>query len=196
MRQVEFVHVFFFNDTATTEIYTLSLHDALPISSVWPDTRAPGTTMVYVPSSLLSAPSPMTGIATSTWPRGKPPSLVTFPVMVTGSWAGALATTSRASATAANTLRTMRRMMGPPGTAGNGRTASLSPRYEAVPGGAIEMRRAAGCVRRPPSGARRPAPIKPKPGAGAPGLADRGEWPSHSTHDLHFTLPSESALPR
>src|SRR5690349_24200836 len=28
---------FFFNDTATTEIYTLSLHDALPISS-----RAPG----------------------------------------------------------------------------------------------------------------------------------------------------------
>src|SRR2546428_11820304 len=26
---------FFFNDTATTEIYTLSLHDALPISSAW-----------------------------------------------------------------------------------------------------------------------------------------------------------------
>ena len=24
--------LFFFNDTATTEIYTLSLHDALPIS--------------------------------------------------------------------------------------------------------------------------------------------------------------------
>src|SRR5262249_60687205 len=27
---------FFFNDTATTEIYTLSLHDALPISDVHP----------------------------------------------------------------------------------------------------------------------------------------------------------------
>src|SRR5258708_19033460 len=27
-----FYYVFFFNDTATTEIYTLSLHDALPIS--------------------------------------------------------------------------------------------------------------------------------------------------------------------
>src|SRR3712207_8323141 len=27
-----FVIIFFFNDTATTEIYTLSLHDALPIS--------------------------------------------------------------------------------------------------------------------------------------------------------------------
>src|SRR3712207_7445329 len=26
-------HFFFFNDTATTEIYTLSLHDALPIFS-------------------------------------------------------------------------------------------------------------------------------------------------------------------
>src|SRR5260221_9676401 len=26
---------FFFNDTATTEIYTLSLHDALPILSAW-----------------------------------------------------------------------------------------------------------------------------------------------------------------
>src|SRR5947208_14527259 len=31
---------FFFNDTATTEIYTLSLHDALPIS---PMTRPPFT---------------------------------------------------------------------------------------------------------------------------------------------------------
>src|SRR2546422_6151035 len=26
---------FFFNDTATTEIYTLSLHDALPICPLW-----------------------------------------------------------------------------------------------------------------------------------------------------------------
>src|SRR5947208_8222654 len=30
---IAFYCVFFFNDTATTEIYTLSLHDALPISS-------------------------------------------------------------------------------------------------------------------------------------------------------------------
>src|SRR5258708_1797867 len=29
--------VFFFNDTATTEIYSLSLHDALPISHCRPD---------------------------------------------------------------------------------------------------------------------------------------------------------------
>src|SRR3954449_11111581 len=39
--------MFFFNDTATTEIYTLSLHDALPIScassacACWPRTTAP-----------------------------------------------------------------------------------------------------------------------------------------------------------
>src|SRR5207237_9766366 len=32
---------FFFNDTATTEIYTLSLHDALPISQARGHRRAP-----------------------------------------------------------------------------------------------------------------------------------------------------------
>src|SRR5256886_10114387 len=31
-----FLLFFFFNDTATTEIYTLSLHDALPISALDP----------------------------------------------------------------------------------------------------------------------------------------------------------------
>src|SRR5256886_10121588 len=33
---------FFFNDTATTEIYTLSLHDALPISERFPQFRGWG----------------------------------------------------------------------------------------------------------------------------------------------------------
>src|SRR5258708_28524797 len=33
-RSLVFSLLFFFNDTATTEIYTLSLHDALPISRV------------------------------------------------------------------------------------------------------------------------------------------------------------------
>src|SRR5690554_5948021 len=32
-----FFFLFFFNDTATTEIYTLSLHDALPISKIFLD---------------------------------------------------------------------------------------------------------------------------------------------------------------
>src|SRR2546430_12477458 len=39
--------IFFFNDTATTEIYTLSLHDALPISAKTNSARNP-TTMVGV----------------------------------------------------------------------------------------------------------------------------------------------------
>src|SRR3989475_12703867 len=34
--------LFFFNDTATTEIYTLSLHDALPIVHAGPDQRGGG----------------------------------------------------------------------------------------------------------------------------------------------------------
>ena len=38
---------FFFNDTATTEIYTLSLHDALPI---WLERRsAPGADIEFAP---------------------------------------------------------------------------------------------------------------------------------------------------
>src|SRR3712207_9204799 len=35
---------FFFNDTATTEIYTLSLHDALPIFELVVDTPSVGQT--------------------------------------------------------------------------------------------------------------------------------------------------------
>src|SRR5260221_8671765 len=46
------VHTFFFfNDTATTEIYTLSLHDALPISMPWAccATAPPGPSMPCTP---------------------------------------------------------------------------------------------------------------------------------------------------
>src|SRR3989442_3974021 len=39
---------FFFNDTATTEIYTLSLHDALPISA---SARARAATAAIAPRS-------------------------------------------------------------------------------------------------------------------------------------------------
>src|SRR2546425_9377237 len=44
------IFFFFFNDTATTEIYTLSLHDALPIC---PTKNALPTPSV-IPSSLLA----------------------------------------------------------------------------------------------------------------------------------------------
>src|SRR4051794_41978483 len=49
------VSFFFFNDTATTEIYTLSLHDALPISS-WTATGSSASTGVR--SSRSTKPSP------------------------------------------------------------------------------------------------------------------------------------------
>src|SRR3712207_8104324 len=41
---------FFFNDTATTEIYTLSLHDALPISPcIMPGRASPGARLRRTP---------------------------------------------------------------------------------------------------------------------------------------------------
>src|SRR5216684_4987085 len=39
-----FRQAFFFNDTATTEIYTLSLHDALPISACSSSSRSASST--------------------------------------------------------------------------------------------------------------------------------------------------------
>src|SRR6266487_3188565 len=42
------VHFFFFNDTATTEIYTLSLHDALPIYLGQPDRQHPAEPAVHL----------------------------------------------------------------------------------------------------------------------------------------------------
>src|SRR3712207_8938352 len=65
------VRFFFFNDTATTEIYTLSLHDALPISvsdgagepppadgavySIVIDPLAPAVTMLCAPGLAVHA---------------------------------------------------------------------------------------------------------------------------------------------
>src|SRR5712672_4711719 len=52
-----FFFFFFFNDTATTEIYTLSLHDALPISAR--------------PRSTPSSSACSTGAAGSSTPRSE-----------------------------------------------------------------------------------------------------------------------------
>src|SRR5215813_4084751 len=51
--------VFFFNDTATTEIYTLSLHDALPIWSP-PRTPLPARTVDAAPGTPPCASVPPT----------------------------------------------------------------------------------------------------------------------------------------
>src|SRR3712207_8560038 len=47
--------IFFFNDTATTEIYTLSLHDALPISA---DLHRGGHGVTRAPAS-WTLPAPL-----------------------------------------------------------------------------------------------------------------------------------------
>src|SRR2546425_555662 len=71
---------FFFNDTATTEIYTLSLHDALPIwpSRAWKPSRcsscAPTTRWTCSPPSSRrcgprTSPAPPRRPSTAHWPR-------------------------------------------------------------------------------------------------------------------------------
>src|SRR5256885_5713073 len=55
---VLFIVFFFFNDTATTEIYTLSLHDALPISS--------STTSIF-PGAPDRTPDLTTSLSSNTW---------------------------------------------------------------------------------------------------------------------------------
>src|SRR3712207_7608887 len=53
---ISFSMFFFFNDTATTEIYTLSLHDALPI---WPGQRLPDLALMGQPGlAQLLPPGP------------------------------------------------------------------------------------------------------------------------------------------
>ena len=49
---------FFFNDTATTEIYTLSLHDALPISLSHPLLHQKGPT-ARCDAAFFTRPSPI-----------------------------------------------------------------------------------------------------------------------------------------
>src|SRR2546427_5424957 len=57
---------FFFNDTATTEIYTLSLHDALPISSR-------SMRLAHSPTRRVSSPScwAAPGAIEASWARSE-----------------------------------------------------------------------------------------------------------------------------
>src|SRR3712207_7479823 len=63
-----YVYDFFFNDTATTEIYTLSLHDALPICS---PVLVLGSVSRHQPRPRAAAAGPCTGSASSTPERGR-----------------------------------------------------------------------------------------------------------------------------
>src|SRR2546427_7878243 len=53
-RRLHFVCFFFFNDTATTEIYTLSLHDALPILKAAFAKRMTGQELTPAEQALLA----------------------------------------------------------------------------------------------------------------------------------------------
>src|SRR3712207_8436349 len=57
--------MFLFNDTATSEIYTLSLHDALPISMIGAPTAMAGATLCATRFS-----GKLNGAMPSTGPRG------------------------------------------------------------------------------------------------------------------------------
>src|SRR2546422_4639950 len=60
---------FFFNDTATTEIYTLSLHDALPISSQTPaPPTAPTQCPPATPMRTQCSSTPILRWGSSPWP--------------------------------------------------------------------------------------------------------------------------------
>src|SRR3712207_7442906 len=56
--------LFFFNDTATTEIYTLSLHDALPISGTITD-EASGPPLMVSGSPSTARNSALGGLLTA-----------------------------------------------------------------------------------------------------------------------------------
>src|SRR5690349_22494800 len=53
--EVLYAFYFFFHDTATTEIYTLSLHDALPIFSFTSELACASTPMDEPPGTVASA---------------------------------------------------------------------------------------------------------------------------------------------
>src|SRR2546429_7096753 len=54
-----FSFFFFFNDTATTEIYTLSLHHALPISSRQSVSKRMETPLLWAPKGDPRQPAPI-----------------------------------------------------------------------------------------------------------------------------------------
>src|SRR5690348_17919283 len=70
--------LFFFNDTATTEIYTLSLHDALPICRIDAATDAPGDDELHLavePDLLQGSPRLADGDRKSTRLNSSHPSI-------------------------------------------------------------------------------------------------------------------------
>src|SRR3712207_8728584 len=68
MARIRYCGFFFFNDTATTEIYTLSLHDALPIC--WasaPSSFATTASVLSTPARLSPALETAIMLSVSGW---------------------------------------------------------------------------------------------------------------------------------
>src|SRR5215203_7245305 len=84
---------FFFNDTATTEIYTLSLHDALPISPV----LATATSTAPMPSSAAAC----SAVAWVSWKPSDPVQALAPPELRTTARARSPASTWRLQSTGA-----------------------------------------------------------------------------------------------
>src|SRR2546430_9475709 len=72
MRPLSFFSFFFFNDTATTEIYTLSLHDALPIC----ETRTASGELLGRSGRFLYTPMTGIGVNKQTRKNGKAMSFI------------------------------------------------------------------------------------------------------------------------
>src|SRR3712207_8574280 len=66
-----YLSVFFFNDTATTEIYTLSLHDALPISAADLLAAVESTLTGAAPPPAVSPGNPPARVGSPSAPRSE-----------------------------------------------------------------------------------------------------------------------------
>src|SRR5436305_14572355 len=68
--------IFFFTDTATTEIYTLSLHDALPISAIVEQPPPVPTHRSHRYEKLVGLPVQLPGLTVSVAPSCVVPEIV------------------------------------------------------------------------------------------------------------------------
>src|SRR3712207_5708262 len=139
---MRFGHTFFFNDTATTEIYTRSLHDALPIcwraSTSCPSwgrccpTRRPCWTSTPTPEGgPPAAPSPAFPVHCGRSSTGDPRAIPAIPALSRGS--------PRPRAAAAARERQEQREGGAQRPGGGRRGAtSARPGDDGTPGGRLE----------------------------------------------------------
>src|SRR5215208_8121211 len=124
-----FLFFFFFNDTATTEIYTLSLHDALPISRC----SRYAVTASSLPSCQNSSGWPACASAERISGSGNPLGAQTPIVTVFAGLAGVLTAVAITPTTAAARARFRERAAGPPSNNGQRRVVAVALRKQRLP---------------------------------------------------------------